>query len=131
MSPKDKKLQQKWYAKLKKDGFKDIEHDEHTLTEYSSVYFKKHTHDEIVEKQRYHDMSTAFLEQYKFENNVDRIVWEYHTNGISVRDITQLLKKIKVKTNRNSVAQLIRKLKVKMFDMLWAPLKEYHEGSDE
>jgi hypothetical protein len=133
-NPKDKsfkKLQDKWYAKLKKSGFKDIEHDEDTLTEYSSVYFKKHTYDEMVEKQRYHDMANSFLEQYKFETEKDKLIWDYHTNGLSVRDIADLLKKVKLRANRNSVAQDIRRLKAKMFDMLWAPLKEYHEGSDE
>lgn len=125
------KQREKWYGKLKKSGFRDIEHDDDTLTEYSSVYFKKHTFEEIEAKQRYHDMAISFLEHYKFETNKDRIIWEYHANNISVRDIAELLKKVKIRTNRNSVSQVVRRLKVKMFDMLWAPLKEYHEGSDE
>ena len=117
----------KWYAKLKKDGFKDIEHSEDILTEYSTVFFKNHTVEEIEAKQRYHDMANAFLEHYKFENKRDRIIWEYHTNGISARDIASLLKKVKIKTNRTTISQTILRLKVKMFDLLWAPLKEYHE----
>lgn len=133
------KLRDKWYEKLRKlelkkpeeERWTDIEHSEDMLTEYSSVYFKKHTHEEIEAKQRYHDMAISFLEHYKFETNKDRIIWEYHANNISVRDIAELLKKVKIRTNRNSVSQVVRRLKVKMFDMLWAPLKEYHEGADE
>lgn len=133
------KLRDKWYKKLAKEELKkpeeeryiDIEQDEDTLKGYASVLAYRHTHEEIQEKQRYHDMALAFLEQYKFETSRDRIIWEYHTNFLSVRDITESLKKVKIKTNRNSVAQVIRRLKVKMFDMLWAPLKEYHEGANE
>lgn len=125
------KLRDKWYTKLKKDGFEDIEQDPDTLKGYSSIFAYKHTHEEIVEKQRYNDMANAFLEQYKFDSTRDRVVWEYHTNGISARDITLLLKKVKIKTNKTTINQVINRLKVKMFDMLWAPLKEYHEGHDE
>lgn len=132
------KLRDKWYKKLKTtkseqypDGFKDIEHSEEMLTEYSSVYFKKHSYEEVEEKQRYHDMAVSFLEQYKFTSDRDKVIWEYHTNGISARDITKLFKKVKIQTNKTTVNQVINRLKIKMFDMLWAPLKEYHEGTDE
>lgn len=133
------KLRDKWYSKLRKEELKkpeedryvDIEQDPDTLKGYSSVFAYKHTHEEIVEKQRYNDMVNAFLEQYKFDSTRDRVVWEYHTNGISARDITLLLKKVKIKTNKTTINQVINRLKVKMFDMLWAPLKEYHEGHDE
>lgn len=106
--PKDyKTLRDQWYKKLEKAGFEDIE-DVKTdmLKSWSSKFTRvdKDTHrtraqNSLVErkaKQRYYQLATYFLNDYAFESNLDKIIWEYHTEGISVRDISRLLKKAKV-----------------------------------
>lgn len=121
------KLRDKWYKKLEKTGFKDIEQDEDTLKGYASVFAYRHTHDEIVEKQQYFYMAAAFLDQYKFSTERDRIIWEYHANGIDAVAISKTLKAVNIKAGKTTVKDTIQRLKIKMFDLLWAPLKEYHE----
>lgn len=119
-SPKDnyQKLKAEWYAKLKKSGFEDIEGDEDNLKIWSSTYFAhklRTTHSGSWQaKASYYSMAERFLQEYKFESNLDYAVWEYHANGISVRDITATLKKANVKTNRHYVWLIVRKLENEM-----------------
>lgn len=124
-----KKLQEKWYKKLEKSGFHDIESDEDNLKVWSSIFAAKHTKEVLQAKISYYQMASSFLEEYKFSSNVDKIIWEYHTNGIGVRDIAATLNKTKIlKTNRTDVWKIIKRLKHTMFDMYMAPKKEYYEG---
>lgn len=63
-------------------------------------------------------MATKFLNDYKFETNRERIIWEYHTEGISVRDIVKLLKKARLKrVYRRIVWETISKLENTMKKM--------------
>jgi hypothetical protein len=119
----------KWYAKLKRDGFDDIESDEDNLKVWSTIFFKKHSIEQIQAKQAYYQMATNFLNDYKFNNNRERIIWEYHANGISLRDIGKVLKKAKIKkaTNRTDVWKVVKRLKLIMYDMYMIPKKAYHE----
>jgi len=128
-SPKDnfKALQKKWYSKLKKEGFEDIEQDEENLKVWSQVFFGKHSIEQIQAKQAYYQMATNFLEEYPFETERDRIIWEYHANGISAREIVVLFKKIKIKINFMKVWRLIKKHRVKMYQMYMEPHEPYTE----
>ncbi len=97
--PKDfKSLQEKWYKKLEKSGFKDAEDSQENLHTWSYIFSRNcDKHKELMlAKQTYYRMATNFLNDYNFESNLDKVIWEYHANGISVRDIAKLLKKAKV-----------------------------------
>jgi hypothetical protein len=121
-----KKLEAKWYKKLKKEGFNDIEENEseyiirppyHYITDnrvFSSIEERRN---HFNAKQYYYYMANQFLNTYKFKNNRERNIWEYHVNGISYRDITKLLKKARIKTNRTTVGQIIASLRVEMKKM--------------
>jgi DNA-binding NarL/FixJ family response regulator len=129
-NPKDKdfkKLQDKWYKKLEKSRFEDIEQDENLLKKWSSKLSLSYSHEEIAEKQKYFTMAEEFLNQYKFASKRDRIIWEYHCNGLSIREIADTLKKVRIKIKKSAVQNVVQRLKIKMFDLLWVPLKEYHE----
>lgn len=124
---------EKWYSKLKKEGFEDIEADEYNLKVYANNRFKA-TFKELgpggwQAKAAYYQMASNFLESYKFENNIEKAMWMYHTEGISYRDIAKTLNKLnkKYRLDKNSVNKTIQKLKNKMFDLYLSQDKEYRE----
>lgn len=154
MKPKKdnlKLLQSKWYAKLSKKcltcggeitvsktGQKeckacddvpgtDIETDEDNLKLWSTRFFARHSHEQIQAKQAYYQMAENFLNEYKFETKRDQIIWEYHSNGISVRDIVKVLRKVRIEIGRQTVWDAVNRLRKKMYDMYMSPKKEYHE----
>lgn len=125
-------LQSQWTDKLEKSGFEDIESDEETLKIYSTVMFSrarsKVNNGGFEAKAQYYQMATSFLEEYKFDSRLDKIIWEYHAEGLSVRDIANTLNKVKrTKTNYTTVWLLIKQLKKSMYAMYMAPQEEYHE----
>lgn len=97
--PKD--LQKLWYKKLKDSGFEDIEDENNELKVWSSAFRRKKSLVSWEAKESYYHMANKFLNEYQFENSLDKIVWEYHSNAISMRDISDLLIKTKVKKNFN------------------------------
>ncbi len=109
-----KKERAKWYAKLKKSGFEDIEANEHSLKSWSSKFVRadKTSITSWQAKQEYYYQATHFLNSHKFETNLEKAIWEYHANGISVREIASLLNKTKViKTNRQTIWLVVKKLR--------------------
>jgi len=66
--------------------------------------------------QEYFYLANSFLNDHQFTSNVERIIWEYHTEGLSIREIETVLKKAKVKdTRRNKIFYTITNLKDLMF----------------
>lgn len=123
-SPKQslKALQKEWYKKLKDDGFTDIENDEDHLKFYNSQFAAQFVErDSYVweAKAEYYRMAEHFLHEYEFESELEKVIWEYHANALSYRDIAKVLKKLKLvkKTNRTTVYITVNKLKDKMFAM--------------
>lgn len=117
------KLQEHWYKKLKESGFEDIESSDGRLKEYSST-LKGNPNKVFTQnggweaKEEYYRMASHFLLEHKFKTNLEQVIWEYHTNGIGVRDIATILDKTGIiKTNRTTVSQLIKKLRQIMFGM--------------
>jgi hypothetical protein len=117
-TPKFKELQEKWYKKLEKSGFKDIEQDEYYFADGHGVSTidKRRVTWEI--QQEYYRLATHFLNDHKFKNRFEQIVWEYHSNGMSVRDIADTLNKVRrKKTDYNTVWEIIRDLRILMKTM--------------
>jgi len=110
------KEQTKWYAKLRKSGFDDIE--------YRGGFIRKDIprpdsplQDETYREtyQAYYYMACHFLNEYPFKNKVEKIIWEYHTEGIGVRGISKLLKQVKVaKLSKDAVHKIVRRLETEM-----------------
>ncbi len=99
-----KKLQAVWYKKLKKSGFDDIEKNEYELIEPSSIFSRTTGRSESSlttigkeAKRDYYMMATDFLNTYEFTSDLERIIWEYHSNGLSLKDICETLNKIRRK----------------------------------
>ena len=121
--PKSKKLkalQAVWYKKLKDTGFEDIEdtsNDQEFLKSWHSSYFQvRNTPDEFEAHREYYSMAGKFLEdQFKgqqydiFKKNPSGVVWELHSEGLSIRNIAKNLG-----MKECQVFQIIRTLKNKM-----------------
>ena len=110
--------QEKWYKKLKESGFKDIEHADGSLnvTNPRSFHFKDEDLRQSV--QDYYCMAYHFLNAYKFISELDKVMWEYHTEGLSIRNIVKTLNKAGFdKVNRTSVWKCIRRLENTMKEL--------------
>lgn len=110
-----KKLQAKWYEKLKKKGFQDIEQQDGNLKVWSSHLFKS-SYNEITTpaKEDYYRIAGQFLHEYKFENAAEKLIWRLHSDGHSIRHIVQTLKKKGLKAHKNGVHAKIQRLARKM-----------------
>lgn len=111
-----KTLQELWDKKLARSGFVDIEDRSERLKMASSVQFNPNDNRRgqnttyWASKEAYYHMANQFLYNHDFKDNKERIIWEYHANGLSVRDIVTLLKKARIKTYRTGVWMIISRL---------------------
>ena len=116
-----KKLKDTWYKKLKKSGFVDIEKNEYGDLKESSAIFAN-TKASGVEKpliyntykEEYYRLANQFLNEHAFETSRERAIWEYHANGMSIRDIVKTLKKVRIKAYKHGVWGIIVKLRILM-----------------
>lgn len=125
------KLKKKWYAKLKKEGFQDIEQDEYNLKRWSNEFTRpnhnvdnkkydarpkkvRQKSDTFEWKRDYYYYAEHFLNNYKFKSERERVIWSYHVNGISMRGIVDLLRKIKIKVSKSTICNIVKKLKKTM-----------------
>lgn len=114
MSSNELKRQQKiWYAKAKKAGFEDIERNEEELKVNSSTFFihHKYTRELWESKAEYYRLAEHFLNEYKFESELDRVIWAYHANALSVRNVSATLKKAKIKNvSKSKIHNIVKRL---------------------
>lgn len=119
-------LKQIWYKKLNDSGFKDIEKDEFNLKSMSNRFASQHA-DPILwqAKKEYYELAEKFLQEYQFQNNREKVIWEYHANAISIRNIVKLLKKARINTCKSVVGRTLFRLEQTMKRMyLYRPNKD-------
>ena len=102
-------LQRKWYEKLKKKGFIDIEKTQKNkafLTQYHSHYFFRHHQPEEIEStQAYYRMCYEFYWHYHgFKTKREKMIWWLHSEGHSNREIIEQTKQTYYKI-QNMIAQ--------------------------
>jgi len=111
-------LQKKWYKKLKDEGFDDIEHSSGELRGRRSGVDSDYSIRDPIKRaaiEEYYYLAYHFLNDNNFETEIDRIIWTYHTEGISIRNISKLLKEAKVaKMAKTQVGQTIKRLEAQM-----------------
>lgn len=108
-----KKLQTLWYKKLKAAGFEDAELNENDLKASSHRFIIGHNYvkESWEAKQEYYRLASHFLNDHVFEASLDKTIWEYHSNALSVRDIAIVLKKAGVlKMTKSSVLNVVQRL---------------------
>lgn len=112
-------LKKTWYAKLKDEGFEDIEQDEDTIKWYSESRVKQSYRNQglhgIQSLQEYFRLAGHFAHDYKFETPLDQIIWDYHAEGVSVRETQRLLKSRGYHMAVMTVHNAIRRLREVMF----------------
>ena len=119
---KDKKfikLNDEWRKKLKKSGFQDIEDEDENIDRGSWDFRMKRVQRIYRTKSEYYYMATQFLNDYKFESVLEKTIWTYHAEGVSVRDIVKLLNELKLSKYKHwsSVHIILQKLEAKMYEM--------------
>lgn len=127
-------LKGNWYAKLGQFNGEigDIEKDEDHLKIWSADKFRQR-HAGLQNggwqaKAEYYQLARQFLSEYKFDKERNKVIWEYHAEGLTLPEIVDTLKKAKVKqSSRATVKSVIKMYKAKMFDLYLSPKKEYHE----
>lgn len=112
------RLKKIWYAKLKKEGFVDIEDPNPNLTRISNSdafnkdlsYGNQHSFTWQRSKEEYYNMATYFLNHYKFQSNLDRIIWEYYSVGLGSYAIMETLRRVEKKITIDKVKAIISRL---------------------
>ncbi len=120
-----KKLQNKWYDKLEKSGFEDIE-ERHSpkefLKRWAGQWFKRRTHVHNFEaKQEYFYQCGHFLTTHDFDTETERKVWQMHSEGLSLREIARSMRW----KSHHKVRLVINKLKQEMADGYAATIPTY------
>ncbi len=109
-------LKDVWYKKLEAAGFVDIEEDEDKLKEYSYRFARVGRDFMRQDKDTYYSMASNFLNDFRFKNNFEKIIWEYHSNGLSVRSIESTLSKARIKRghSKSEISVIIVRLTQEM-----------------
>lgn len=83
-------LRRKWYKILKDNGFDDIEVLAPDGQFYDMLRYPLRFDINSPEKkvqERYYAMARAFVFDYEFRDEVEKQVWQHHSEGMSVRGI--------------------------------------------
>lgn len=114
MNPNLASIKKEWYKKLKDSGFEDIETDDGKLIRWSSSYLKQVSKEgretQQHAKESYYRLAGQFYHSYLFETRQEKLVWELHSSGKSMRDIAKV-----IKMSSTTVKERIHKLRNIMF----------------
>lgn len=133
-NPEFRKLAKLWDEKLKNSGFEDIERrgqvdvNEYFLKNYTSKDISQNlSPDRAVYneyKQNYFRLAGFFLHDYSFTNSTDKLIWDLHAQGKSMRRISRILKSAGIHKATTQVKEIIHRLKALM-------LEYYGEASND
>lgn len=84
-----KALQQKWYRKLKRSGFVDIEAPQyqHMKAKESTWHILNWDPEDAASIQRYYELARQMLHEHPFSSNKEKLVWKCHSEGMSYNAI--------------------------------------------
>lgn len=115
-TPEFLELKNKWYEKLKKKGFNDIEQDEEHLKQWSS-YFKIKYHKTTFEaREEYYRLAGKFLHDNKFKSKTDFFIWNQHSSGATMAKIKDRLKEKGIVFQFNKIHEVIHRLAKEMVE---------------
>jgi hypothetical protein len=115
-----KKLKDKWYARLAKEGFKDLEANEDSLIVYESTSFQnRYDPENSYGAEEYYRLAGQFFHSYAFADAREKLIWELHSTGGTKRGISDRLKQLKHKRSAGTqVLATIQKLKAIMLEQV-------------
>ncbi len=118
-----KKLQAEWEKKLSQSGFKDYETTNRELKQFDgSRFFSRTVPLEQMEATRsYYVRAEHYLNTYDKFTTKSRLVWELHSQGMSVREIETALgisdlKKSTIHTTVVKLAKIMMETPVEVYD---------------
>lgn len=119
MSNKPKTLDElkaKWYKRLQKDGFKDIEKPDGSLkmdAHYNTMYNYRNP---IIydAKERYYQLASQFLHDHKFSSRLEKFIWEQHCEGVGIVNIVKEIKRKGLSTYKREVHETLQRLTKQM-----------------
>lgn len=86
-------IKKDWYSHLKASGFEDIEKGmrlvDHKTVEDLAYRKDFHTQNQFEAKVNYSLWATQMLELGSFRSMMDQMIWEYHSDGLSRREISE------------------------------------------
>ena len=84
-----KKLKDKWYKKLEQNGFEDIElsHRDSLIRWHHADFQYFYSPESFRQKEYYFYLANQFLNQYQFESEVEKKIWQLHSEGMGCREI--------------------------------------------
>jgi hypothetical protein len=107
-------LQKIWYKKLRDSGFEDIEDvsspQRFLKTWHSTYFFNRYTPETYEHKEMYYRMCSHFLHEYAFPTDRLKEIWKMHTEGMSLRSMSFLLKKRRIYLNKDKLNKIISNL---------------------
>lgn len=113
-------LRDVWYDKLSKDDFEDIESNEEFLKTWHSFKFASPESKRYqFENAEYFRLAELFLQEHQFKSSLEKTIWSYHTNGLTIREIAAILEKAKVKKSKKDKVNYIIKRLVKIMKDLY------------
>jgi hypothetical protein len=108
-----KKLQKTWYKKLAKSGFQDIEEDEVNLYKYSNLDSVSYL---LPANETYYRLAGHFLHDYKFKDIHEKMIWKYHSEGFTYRELPEKVKKV-INMGRRKYFYTVKRLSNEMLTM--------------
>lgn len=119
-----------WYKKLEEEGFMDIERADGNLKVWSTNFYVQCPHSELwVAKAEYYRMASRFLNEFRFASPLEKTIWEYHSNGVTIRAISKILTAAKVKKMaKTQVWEIVKRLENIMKKLYLAGYSERYEG---
>lgn len=116
MKKPSKSLIDKWYNKLAKSGFEDIE-ERHSprqmLKTWHNTWFQaRGTPDQFAAQALYYQRAVDMLNTFEFASKRDRTLWQFHSEGKSVREIAKL-----TGVSKTHVHHLLQAIKAEMLNL--------------
>lgn len=107
-----------WYLQLQINGFKDIENLEEDFVDRNSLaarctHIDFHTKIQFDAKRSYYQWARDKLIDGKFRSDTDKLIWEYHSEGISTRTISP-----RVGLNQSWTARKVARIRTYLKDPL-------------
>jgi len=108
-TPEFKKLQTKWYARIKKKGFVDIEEgQDERIVEPEVFNTETNQYHHGIE---YYELCLRILAEGKFRKEIYKLIFELHTEGKSEREIAGELEKLDAGLTPQAVSEIIKRIK--------------------
>ena len=108
-------LKKKWYTKLEKSGFNDIETDENHMKEWDSSFFARYNIHSVAAKTEYYRLAGQFLHQHEFSSDKEKKIWTLHCEGLSVYQISDKMSRSK-SSSKSSIHLVVQRLANKMLE---------------